>query len=217
MLETFGIWLAAILTLCIFSFLYKDNPLYKFAEHLSVGISAGYFLVILITQTLVPAFFHPLLAGRWHVVPEVPDFIGIILLIFPAIVGILLFTRFSRKWSFIARYPIAMIWGIGSGATIPLFLQNSVIRQLQATIVPLALNSWADFGSLFIAIGVVTGLVYFFFSKEHKGFFGGTANVGIWILMIGFGSTFGFTVMARVSLLIGRVIFLMKDWLRIID
>ncbi|MBD3170711.1 MAG: hypothetical protein GF307_14630 [candidate division Zixibacteria bacterium] len=211
-----GVWLAAILTLCIFSFLYKDNPFYKFAEHLSVGVSAGYYLVVLIRQTLIPAFVNPLMAGYWHVVPELPRSFGIFLLIFPVFMGILLFARFSRKWAYVARYPIAMIWGIGSGVVIPLVLQNHVIRQLQATMVPITVQSWADIGNLFIAVGVLTGLVYFFFSKEHKGLFGGTAKVGIWILMIGFGSTFGFTVMARVSLLIGRIIFLMKDWLGII-
>ncbi len=34
---------AAFLTLAVFSFLYKDNPMYIFAEHLFVGCSAGSF------------------------------------------------------------------------------------------------------------------------------------------------------------------------------
>ena len=182
-----GIWLAAFLTFCIFSFLYKDNHFYKFAEHLSVGISAGYWLVILIRQTLIPTFLNPLFAGEW---PLVPGKIGIFLLVFPAFMGILLFARFSRKWAYIARYPIAMIWGIGTGAVVPLVLQNSIIRQLQATMVPVTLHSWQDLGSMFIVVGVITGLIYFFFSKEHTGVFGSAANVGIWILMIGFGATF---------------------------
>ena len=33
-------------TLAIFSFLYKDNPFYKIAEHAYIGISAGYWLSI---------------------------------------------------------------------------------------------------------------------------------------------------------------------------
>ena len=43
------IWngVAAFLVLSIYSFLYKDNPFYKFAEHLVVGVSAGYFAIIL--------------------------------------------------------------------------------------------------------------------------------------------------------------------------
>ena len=39
------------------------------------------------------------------------------------------------------------------------------------------------------------------------------ARVGIVFIMVSFGATFGYTVMARVSLLIGRVTFLIKDWL----
>src|SRR5262245_26382732 len=44
--DVVGTWLAALLTLCIFSFLYKDNPFYKFAEHLFVGVSAGYYIIL---------------------------------------------------------------------------------------------------------------------------------------------------------------------------
>ena len=44
--EIMGAWLVVLLTLCIFSFLYKDNPFYKAAEHLYVGVSAGYVAVV---------------------------------------------------------------------------------------------------------------------------------------------------------------------------
>ena len=77
---------------------------------------------------------------------------------------------------------------------------------------------WSDtIGSLIIVIGVVTGLIYFFFSKEHKGLFGKSAKVGVWFLMITFGAHFGYTVMSRMSLLIGRMDFLLNDWLRLIN
>ena len=45
---------AVILTLCIFSFLYRDNPFYKFAEHLVVGVSAGYWVAILYINVAIP-------------------------------------------------------------------------------------------------------------------------------------------------------------------
>ena len=38
-------WIGALLTFCVFSFLYKDNPLYKAAEHLYVGISVGFAVI----------------------------------------------------------------------------------------------------------------------------------------------------------------------------
>jgi len=60
-------------------------------------------------------------------------------------------------------------------------------------------------------------LIYFFFSKEHKGALGGVAKLGIWFLMVAFGASFGYTVMGRVSLLIGRMTFMLRDWLHVID
>jgi hypothetical protein len=62
--------------------------------------------------------------------------------------------------------------------------------------------------NLLIALAVICGIAYFFFSTRHRGAFGTVTRVGIWVLMIGFGTTFGFTVMGRISLLLGRVNFL---------
>ena len=56
-----GIWVGAALTLCIFSFLYKDNPFYKFAEHLFVGVSAGYFIILRFWTVIVANLWEPLL------------------------------------------------------------------------------------------------------------------------------------------------------------
>ncbi len=67
-----------------------------------------------------------------------------------------------------------------------------------------------------ILVGVITVLVYFFFSVEHKGVVGGASKVGIWFLMIAFGASFGYTIMARMSLLIGRVTFLLQKWLGVV-
>jgi len=64
-----------------------------------------------------------------------------------------------------------------------------------------------------LIIGVCTSLIYFYFSKEHKGILGVAAKVGIWFLMVSFGAAFGYTIMARISILIGRVDFLINDWI----
>ena len=64
-----------------------------------------------------------------------------------------------------------------------------------------------------VFIGFITTLVYFYFSKEHKGVLGVSARIGITFIMIAFGASFGYTVMARISLLIGRFYFLIYKWL----
>ena len=61
-----------------------------------------------------------------------------------------------------------------------------------------------------ILVGTITGLLYFYFSKEHKGVLGKISKVGIYFLMISFGASFGFAVMGRISLLIGRFVDLIK-------
>ena len=59
-METLGIWIAAVLTLCIYSFLYRDNPFYRFAEHLLVGMSVGYIIVITIYFGFIPYAWTPI-------------------------------------------------------------------------------------------------------------------------------------------------------------
>jgi len=198
-MEVLGIWIAALLTLCIFSFLYKDNPFYKFAEHLFVGISAGYWLSRYYRDIFVPNLWMPLFEQ------------GHLLYIIPLVLGIMMLMRLLPKIAWISRWPLALIVGTTSGYFLVTYLQTNGLEQVRATLVPL--NS---FSNIVLVVGVLTGLVYFFFSKAHKGVFGGIAKTGVYFLMIAFGASFGYTVMARISLLFGRMHFLLRDWLHII-
>jgi len=193
--------IAAFLTLCVLSFLYRENPFYRFAEHLAVGVSAGYWVVILYNQSFTAKVIVPLQEGN-----PLP--------ILPCLLGLLLFTRFFGNISWISRIPMAYILGVGSGAAIPLMLQTFVLQQMHATMRPVGFGT-ETFINLLIMLGVICGIAYFFFSTRHTGAFGVATKVGIWTLMIGFGATFGFTVMGRVSLLLGRVNFLI-EWVRML-
>lgn len=204
--ETIGIWLGAALTLCIFSFLYKDNPFYKLAEHLFVGISAGYWATLEYHNVFRPNLWDPL-TGE-----------GRLLLLVPFAFGILLFSRFTKKFSWLSRWPMALIIGIYAGITVVGYGSGDLILQIRANLLPLWTDNWlTSFSNILLTLGVITGLIYFFFSKEHKGALGAGAKVGIWFLMISFGASFGYTVMSRMSLLIGRIYFLMGNWLHILD
>jgi MFS family permease len=55
-------------------------------------------------------------------------------------------------------------------------------------------------------LGMLCGLIYFYFSVEHKGAIGRISRVGVWVLMIGFGASFGYTVQGRLSLAVGRAL-----------
>lgn len=213
-MQHLSIWIAAFLTLFIYSFLYKDNPFYKFAEYLVVGVSAGYYTVIFymnyIKPNLVDHFLDPRYPNKF-------------LLIIPTILGIMLLTRLIPKYSWLSRYSMAVYLGAGAGLAIPRDMDGRILRQVYSTFVNLypltnGMFDWTSFWkNLLIAFGVITTLIYFFFSVEHKGVIGKSAKIGIIFIMISFGATFGYTVMGRISLLIGRITFLLKDWLHLIN
>ncbi len=203
--ECIGIFIGAILTLMMYSFLYKDNVFYKFGEHLYVGISVGYLVCITWHNVLLPIFIIPAFYKQE------------LILVIPAVLGLMMLARFIRQVSWLSRTPMAMIMGYGAGLSIPAMLGAFIMRQVDATIMQLwqgpdvamgGLWLWNTFSLWVIFIGVLSTLFYFYFSIEHKGMVGKLGTVGIWFIMISFGASFGYTVMARVSLLIGRVQFL---------
>jgi hypothetical protein len=208
MATNIGIFIAAGLTLCIYSFLYKDNPFYKFAEHLFVGVAAGYTIGII-------AWHQTIMRLIWSPIKDEGDFTVFI----PTAIGLLMFSRFIPRYRWLIRWPIAFTIGVGAGASIPRRMQSLIFEQAEATLQPFtAFNTLGlldAIGSIIVAIGVLCTLIYFFFSVEHKGPAGVASKVGIFFLMVSFGAAFGYTVMARISLLIGRMYFLLHDWLHI--
>lgn len=194
-LVSIEITLAAFLTLAIYSFLAGDNPFYRFAEHLLVGLTIGYTLVVTVKSVLWPQSLSPVVSGDW-------------LSIIPLVLGGLILLRLTRRWASWSRIPLALVVGGGAGVAIPAMLQARILTQMDATIS--GASSWTGW---LILVGVVTTLSYFVFTREHRGVWGGAARVGRVFMMVFFGATFAYTVMSRVALLIGRLEFLMGDWL----
>lgn len=191
--------LAVILTLFVFSFLYKDNPFYKFAERLVAGVAAGFW-----TMLLYHTNFYDKVILKAQSVWSRPSFKSMDLYyIIPVLLGVAMWTRFSKNYSWISRYSIAFYIGISTGVSVPVYMNTWILKQIEATMIPL--NS---VNNILVVVFVLCALFYFFFSKAHTGTFGLISRIGIYTLMIGFGAGFGLTVMGRVALLVQRVIFL---------
>ena len=139
-----GIWVAAFLTLAIYSFLYADSPLFRAAEHLFVGISASYGAVIFFHQAIKPKIWYPLLAliryglDHWHIpyqaasksvllafhaspadmvkaLDQVPIDYRLFVFPIPFLLGLMIFGRFFRGYQWLSRWPIAFAVGFGAG------------------------------------------------------------------------------------------------------
>ncbi len=219
LMVTIGIWIAAGLTLCMFSFIYKDNPLFRFGEYLYLGISAGYGSTIYWYSYIKPKLIYPLIPtlDPKYGTPEGTLFNPWVII--PAILGAFILMRLVPGKGWVSRITFAFLIGGGTGIGLPLVVSNLFLPQFSATVqaIPWRVTGIDEavllLNSLVLFFGALTVLVYFFFSVEHRGFVGGFSRVGIYFLMISFGASFGYTIMARVSLLIGRIQFLMFDWI----
>ena len=237
--ELVGAWFTVFLTLAIFSYLYNDNPFYKAAEHLYVGISAGFLVSLSFWQQLQPNMFGrfwpkfdpdvemSILKKVWYYIYDILGFItsgfglmergifpkgGIegfkeieILYVIPFILGIFMLLRLTPNLGWLARWAIAYIVGMAGGLRFYSFLNSDILEQIKSAAIDFP-GSWISIiNAIILLIGTLTGLLYFFFSKEHTGVIGKLSKVGIYFLMISFGASFGFAVMGRISLLIGRI------------
>ena len=154
-MEILGAWSIVFFTFCIFSYLLGDNPLYKIAEHVFVGVSAGYVAVYTFWSTIWPNLFGRLwpageksdsiLTTVWY---GIYDFFGFILGIFnnsifpkggidagfkfsiiyiiPLILGIFMILRLVPSLSWLARFSIAYIVGMISGLKLYSFLNSNI-------------------------------------------------------------------------------------------
>ncbi|MEC7822834.1 MAG: hypothetical protein VYA20_03665 [Candidatus Neomarinimicrobiota bacterium] len=210
-----GAWIAAFLTLGIFSYLYRDNPFYKIAEHVFVGVSAAYWAATFYWTQIYPNLFGRLFAvggpfESMYVIDKGHEFSA--LYFFPLLLGIMMLLSVFRQFNWMARWGIAYTVGIAAGLKAFGYLKSNVVEQVKSTAVDLfsgdlpifAMSGDSIFNNIVIFIGTISALMYFYFSREQSGTYGRFTRLGVYFLMISFGASFGFAVMGRISLLIGR-------------
>jgi len=201
--KLFGILISGGLTLMAYSFLYRENRAYRIAEHIYLGAGVGYG-TILSAKYVYDNAWTPLVKGNtvWAI---------------PLFASILLYFYFSKKHFWIYRIPTAAIIGVGTGIVVAADFRTRFTEQIRATLVPLFVSNdpYRSFNNIVIVLGVVGSLLFFYFSREHRGLVKGIVTFGKYIIMITFGAAFGQTFMARISLIIGRIqsLYLWPAWI----
>ena len=214
-LEQVQYGLAAICTLVIFSFLYRENPIYRFFEHVLVGLATGYFVGIEIVNVIIPNWWNKMVGAK--AAPAEWSWI-----IFP-IIGILWYFQLSRnpRLNWYSRVPIFFFMGYGAALAYKSFFnimfgdRGQVMDTFRAIIPVTSVGVFDIINNLIFVLICLCVLSYFFFSFRHENnpLLRGSAKSGRYMLMIAFGAIFGTTVMGRMSLLIDRLYFLYHDWL----
>jgi len=224
LLGSLEIWIGALLTLMVFSFLWRDNPAYKLAEHIFVGVSAAYWMVVGFWTTLWPNAVARLWPAAVQVIqPEAEPASADPGVIIPIVLGGLMLLRLVPRLAWLSRWPTAFAVGITAGYALVRYLRSDLMAQIHATLAPGVVVrdgagiAWiTTLNQLLILVGVVCVLAYFTYTRSNRGILGRAAKIGLVFLMVTFGASFGYAVMGRVTLLVGRLQFLLGDWLGLI-
>lgn len=210
MTDPIGVWVGAVLTLLVFSYLLGDTPLFRVAQAIFVGVAIGYAATAAIYLVLLPLLFDPLFA----------DPVRNSYLVIPLILGLLLLTKLRAQWAPIGNISIAFLFGVGSALALGGALDGTLLPQLSATVVPLD-----SLENILLVFGTIGALLSFRFVQPQQPRAGmrvldtvarGWGLFGRWFILIALGALFASTAVSRVSILVNRVYFLAHDWLQIV-
>lgn len=205
-----GAWVAVFFTLAVYSFLYKENPIFRFAEHTFVATGVGYYIAFNVWYCYdlaigVPGGEAGFYAGQWW-------------WIFAFLLGIIYYFVLTKKYFWVYRYSLAIIIGVGAGLTLRTLVEAQILTQITSTFMNLSPTDTAGnlivfnpadvagaslINNLLILVLVFGAVIYFFFTSEH-GVIKNVGRIGRICLMTAFGAAYGNTIMTRMNLFIGR-------------
>lgn len=220
--DTIGVWVAALLTILVWSYLLRDTFLFRIAGSLLVGTAVGYVGAVVINTVLWGRLLAPLLNDAEHL------FANQWVLFIPLLLGITFLLKLFPNWrsNTVSNLGLAYLFGIGAALAIGGALSGALVPQFAATVIAIDPNgSPADWiNGVLIVIGVIGSLLAFRYvtvgarpwQRAYNAVAGAWGRVGRAFIMIAFGALLASLITARVSTLVGQLYFMFHDWLAII-
>ena len=206
-----------IFTLMVFSYLLDDNPLFRVAVYIFIGVSSGYAATVVCYQVLVPKLLDPLRTG---------DPNQLLLTIIPLFLGISLLAKLAPRISWIGNFAMAVLVGVGAATALGGAVLGTLIPQVQAAMNAFDFRSAATTSDAFLGllngtvmlVGTVFTLGYFHFSAERAAdgtprrnrIFEWIAWVGRIFIAITLGVLFAGVYMSALTAMIERLSFVIN-------
>lgn len=149
-IDLISAFVGLILTLMVFSYLIGDNPLFRIAVYLFVGVASGYAATVIVYSVLLPRL------SRF----QTNDLNQLLLAVIPLLLGVSLLAKFSPRISWIGNVGMAVLVGVGAAAALGGALVGTLVPQLQASID--AFDFRAATGGANALFRLVEGTVMFF-------------------------------------------------------
>jgi len=171
-----------LLTLMILSYLIGDNPAFRVAVYIFVGVSAGYVAAVAWWQVLYPKVLLPLFTG---------SFVERLLALIPLVLGVLLLMKLSSRTAWLGTPSVAFLVGVGAAVAVGGAVMGTLIPQTQASFNVFnpanTTETWLErllFGLIMLA-GTITTLVYFHFGAKASPGGPQRARLVVWLGRIG--------------------------------
>lgn len=156
-IEVISAFIGLILTLMVFSYLIGDNPLFRIAIYLFIGVASGYAAVAVWHYVLIPRLFDRL-----------GDPNELVLAIVPLVLSISLLTKLSPRISWMGNFAMAVLVGVGAATAVGGALVGTLIPQAKASMEAFNAGSILDLieGAVMLS-GTVLTLAYFQFGAKR--------------------------------------------------
>ena len=200
MLEPLGTWIALAFTVMILSFgLYKQNRFFRFAEYTAIAASLGNGVVVAIRYIYSTFVEPPMTQGGLS-----------ILYLLAVVFAALLFLQYVGEYRWAARYPMAIIVGVGLGVAARTSLETEVVKQVWAAMIPLSGSGMDLFNALLSFVITISVLAYFLMTPKYTGSKSYILKAAQAFLFVGFGAKLASAIPMYVAWASGRIQFILK-------
>lgn len=197
-LDYFSAIVAVICTIVPFTLLfYKENVLYRYVENLMLGSYLGYLVVGNYVRTM-NMIVNPILGGNlWIVIPLA--------------IGLCQYLVWTKKYRWLVRYPYAVLVASMFGMVLRGAPEAEVLGPLSLTAeLFVATTPLEWFTAIVVALSVMLPILYFTYTRPHRGVYGSITKYGRYLMMFGFGAFYANVSMTRLSYTIATVKWLLQ-------
>lgn len=209
--DVMGVVVGFILTIFVFSFVIKDNPLYRLAVHLLVGVSAGYAGVVIVWEVFVPLFER---------IAQDPSGSFSLLWYFPIFLALLLLLKLFPQTAWLGNSAMAILMAVGAAVGLIGAIVGTLIPQIASSYSGDLTGLTGGLAGLLVGILTICTLVYFHFTGRLTA--GGTVVMPLWqrytglagqvVITITLGALFAGAFSTSLILLSERVGFFMNGF-----
>lgn len=198
-------FVAAFFVIGLYSFIYRDNLYYKFAEHTFLGIGVGITITMAVKnvrdQCLVP-ISH-----------------GALILVPALLLGILMLFRVSKKYGWTSRVSLAVMFATTMATRFAMTIQSQIVGQMLPAIKAPIIHAdpVTAISNIFGVTGLAAACTYFIFARKNvhpvlKRPVDLFSKYGRYVVMAYLGASYSNVMMGRISMFIERILFLCKTF-----